>query len=47
MLVQDEIPKTKKGRGFKYYFRMLFLIVVLLGGAAFRWKDYYVFVEGV
>lgn len=47
MIVQDEIPKRKTGRGFKYYFRMLIFILLLLGGLAFWWKYYYVFGEGV
>ena len=47
MLVQDDISKSKKGRGFKYYFRMLVFIIVILGGVAFWWKYYYVFGEGV
>lgn len=47
MLVQDELPKSKRGRSFKYYFRMLILILLLLGGVAFWWKYFYVFGEGV
>ena len=46
MLVQD-VSKIKKGRGFKYYFRVLISIILIAAGILFWWKYYYVFGEGV
>lgn len=46
MLVQD-VSKIKKGRSFKYYFRVIIFIILIAAGILFWWKYYYVFGEGV
>ncbi len=47
MLVQDDISKIKKGRGFGYYFKMVIFLLLIAGAVGIWWKYYYVFGEGV